>query len=43
MMFYLVDKCGKELADCLEKATYKGKEFWVWTFNHIHFLKRSMF
>jgi cytochrome P450 len=27
MMFYLVDKCGKELADCLEKATYKGKEF----------------
>jgi hypothetical protein len=24
MMFYLVDKCGKELADCLEKATYKG-------------------
>jgi hypothetical protein len=25
MMFYLVDKCGKELADCLEKATCKGK------------------
>jgi hypothetical protein len=24
MMFYLVDFCGKELADCLEKATAKG-------------------
>jgi len=25
MMFYLVDTCGKELADCLEKATAEGK------------------
>jgi cytochrome P450 len=25
MMFYLVDVCGKELADCLEKATAGGK------------------
>jgi cytochrome P450 family 9 len=25
MMFYLVDTCGKELADCLEKATVDGK------------------
>ena len=25
MMFYLVDTCGKELADCLEKATEDGK------------------
>jgi cytochrome P450 len=25
MMFYLVDICGKELADCLEKATADGK------------------
>jgi len=25
MMFYLVDNCGKELADCLEKATLEGK------------------
>jgi hypothetical protein len=25
MMFYLVDVCGKELADCLEKATDDGK------------------
>jgi hypothetical protein len=25
MMFYLVDFCGKELADCLEKATADGK------------------
>jgi len=25
MMFYLVDTCGKELADCLEKATDDGK------------------
>jgi hypothetical protein len=24
-MFYLVDVCGKELADCLEKATADGK------------------
>jgi hypothetical protein len=24
-MFYLVDTCGKELADCLEKASYNGK------------------
>jgi len=24
MMFYLVDTCGKELADCLEKATNNG-------------------
>jgi cytochrome P450 len=24
-MFYLVDTCGKELADCLEKATADGK------------------
>jgi len=24
MMFYLVDTCGKELADCLEKATAEG-------------------
>jgi len=23
-MFYLVDTCGKELADCLEKASNKG-------------------
>jgi len=25
MMFYLVDTCGKELADCLEKAAADGK------------------
>jgi cytochrome P450 family 6 len=25
MMFYLVDTCGKELAECLEKATADGK------------------
>jgi hypothetical protein len=25
IMFYLVDTCGKELADCLEKATADGK------------------
>jgi cytochrome P450 family 6 len=25
MMFYLVDTCGKELADCLGKATVDGK------------------
>jgi len=25
MMFYLVDTCGKELADCLDKATLDGK------------------
>jgi cytochrome P450 len=25
MMSYLVDTCGKELADCLEKATADGK------------------
>jgi cytochrome P450 family 6 len=25
MMFYLLDTCGKELADCLEKATADGK------------------
>jgi cytochrome P450 len=25
MMFYLVDICGKELADCLEIATADGK------------------
>jgi len=25
MMFYLVETCGKELADCLEKATADGK------------------
>jgi cytochrome P450 len=25
MMFYLVDTCGKELADCLEKANADGK------------------
>jgi hypothetical protein len=25
MMFYLVDICGKELADCLDKATADGK------------------
>jgi cytochrome P450 family 6 len=25
MMFYLVDTCGKELADCLHKATLYGK------------------
>jgi cytochrome P450 len=25
MMFYLVDTCGKELADCLEKAIADGK------------------
>jgi cytochrome P450 len=25
MMFYLVDTCGEELADCLEKATADGK------------------
>ena len=27
MMFYLVDTCGKELADCLQKATADGKLF----------------
>jgi len=27
MMFYLVDTCGKELADCLDKASYNGKYF----------------
>jgi cytochrome P450 family 6 len=25
IMFYLVDTCGKELADCLDKASYNGK------------------
>jgi cytochrome P450 len=25
MMFYMVDTCGKEMADCLEKATSDGK------------------
>jgi hypothetical protein len=25
MMFFLVDTCGKELADCQEKATADGK------------------
>jgi cytochrome P450 len=25
MMFYLVDTCGKELAECVEKATADGK------------------
>jgi hypothetical protein len=25
MMFYLVDFCGKELADCLEESTADGK------------------
>jgi hypothetical protein len=25
MMFYLVDTCGKQLADCLEKTTAHGK------------------
>jgi hypothetical protein len=25
MMFYLVDFCGKELADCLEETTADGK------------------
>jgi cytochrome P450 family 9 len=25
MMFYLVDTCAKELAECLEKATEDGK------------------
>ena len=25
MMFCLVDTCGKELADCLEKANSDGK------------------
>jgi hypothetical protein len=25
MMFYLVDICGKELADCLKKAADDGK------------------
>jgi hypothetical protein len=25
MMFYLVDTCGKELVECLEKATANGK------------------
>jgi cytochrome P450 family 6 len=25
MMFYLVDICGKELADCLDKASVYGK------------------
>jgi cytochrome P450 family 6 len=25
MMFYLVDTCGKKLAECLEKATADGK------------------
>jgi hypothetical protein len=24
-IFYLVDTCGKELADCLDKASYSGK------------------
>jgi len=27
MMFYLVDTCGKELADCLDKASVYSKEF----------------
>jgi hypothetical protein len=26
-MFYLVDTCGKELADCLDNATADGKIF----------------
>jgi cytochrome P450 len=25
MMFYLVDTCGKELAECLDKETVDGK------------------
>jgi len=25
MMFYLVDTCGMELTDCLDKASYNGK------------------
>jgi hypothetical protein len=25
MMFYLVDSCGKELVDCLDKASYNSK------------------
>jgi len=25
ILFYLVDTCGKELADCLEEATADGK------------------
>jgi hypothetical protein len=28
MMFYLVDTCGKELADYLDKATVDGKQFY---------------
>ena len=27
MMFYPVDTCGKELADCMHKATADGKKF----------------
>jgi hypothetical protein len=27
MMFYLVDTCGKELADYLDKASVYGKQF----------------
>jgi CRISPR/Cas system-associated endonuclease/helicase Cas3 len=34
MMFCLVDTCGKELADCLHKATADGKFIWCCAFNH---------
>jgi cytochrome P450 len=27
MMFYLVDTCGKELVDCLDKTSLYGKQF----------------
>jgi hypothetical protein len=36
-MFYLVDTCGKELADCLYKATAEGKSIWSWAFHHLLF------
>jgi hypothetical protein len=37
MMFYLVDTCGKELADCLHKATADGKKFLGCAFHHLRF------
>jgi hypothetical protein len=35
-MFYLVDTCGKELADCLHKATADGKFFQLKYYYEMH-------
>jgi len=37
-MFYLVDTCSKDLANCLHKATTDGKVFQSWAFHHFLFL-----